>query len=39
MNADQILKQLPKLGNENYKKVLRRHGAQEPFYGVKIEDL
>lgn len=34
-----IMKELKSLGSEQYKKVLRRHGATEPFFGVKIEYL
>lgn len=39
MTADEVLAELSTLGNETTKKVLMRHGAREPFYGVKIEDL
>ena len=39
MTAEEIVKQLKPLGTEAYKKVLRNHGVQEPFFGVKIEDL
>ena len=39
MTAAEIVAELKKLGNESYKKVLIKHGAKEPFYGVKIEDL
>ena len=39
MTADEIVKQLKPLGTDAYKKVLRNHGVQEPFFGVKIEDL
>ena len=27
------------LANESIKKVLVKHGAREPFFGVKVEDL
>src|SRR5262245_38442410 len=37
--AKQIVAELKTLGNESYKKTLLRHGAKEPFYGVKIEEL
>ncbi len=37
--ADQIVAELKTLGKESIKKVLVKHGAQEPFYGVKVEDL
>jgi 3-methyladenine DNA glycosylase AlkD len=39
MTAQEIVKQLKPLGAESYKKVLRNHGVQEPFFGVKIEEL
>ncbi len=39
MTAADILAELPKLGSASTKKTLLKHGAQEPFYGVKIEDL
>ena len=37
--ADEVVAELKTLGSESNKKVLVRHGAREPFYGVKIEDL
>jgi 3-methyladenine DNA glycosylase AlkD len=39
MNTREILSELESLGNESSKKVFMKHGAQEPFYAVKIEDL
>ena len=39
MTAKEILAELPKLGSEAIKKVLLKHGAKEPFYGVKVETL
>ena len=33
------MRTLKSLGSEQTKKVLTRHGAKEPFYGVKVEDL
>lgn len=39
MTAPSLLKELQALGNESTKRVLMRHGAREPFYGVRIEDL
>jgi 3-methyladenine DNA glycosylase AlkD len=39
MTAKEIVAELSKLGSETIKKVLMRHGAREPFFGVKIEDL
>lgn len=39
MTAGEILEELRPLGSESYKKVMRNHGVQEPFFGVKIEEL
>lgn len=39
MTAAEILAELPKLGSQSYKNVMVKHGAVEPFYGVKIGDL
>jgi 3-methyladenine DNA glycosylase AlkD len=39
MTAAEIVKELSFLGNESTKRVLMNHGAREPFYGVKVEDL
>ena len=39
MTCDEIVNELRSLGSENIKRVLIKHGAQEPFFGVKIEDL
>ncbi len=39
MNTSEILDFLKLKGSESYKKILLRHGAQEPCLGVKISDL
>jgi 3-methyladenine DNA glycosylase AlkD len=39
MTAEEIVRQLEPLGTDAYKKVLHKHGIQEPVFGVKIEDL
>lgn len=39
MNLEQIMHQLETYGNPGIKKVLVNHGAREPFFGVKVEDL
>jgi 3-methyladenine DNA glycosylase AlkD len=39
MTAKAIVEELRALGNESYKKTMLKHGAQEPLFGVKIEDL
>lgn len=39
MKSEQILKEIKAAGNESTKKIHMKHGAKEPFYGVKVEDL
>jgi 3-methyladenine DNA glycosylase AlkD len=39
MTTKQILNQLKEFGNEQTKQIFMRHGAKEPFYGVKVQDL
>lgn len=39
MTVAEVLEELAALGSESTKKTLMRHGATEPFHGVKIEDL
>jgi 3-methyladenine DNA glycosylase AlkD len=39
MTAKEIVEELRTLGAESVKKVLRNHGVQEPFFGVKIGDM
>jgi len=39
MTAQAILEELKLLGSENYKRILLNHGAKEPCFGVKIEEL
>jgi 3-methyladenine DNA glycosylase AlkD len=39
MKVDEIIEELRSLGSESTKRVLMNHGAQEPFFGVKIEHL
>lgn len=39
MTAAEVIDRLRPLGTESYKKVMRNHGVQEPFFGVKISDL
>ena len=39
MSATAIVAELEKLGSEATKKTLMRHGAREPVFGVKIEDM
>jgi 3-methyladenine DNA glycosylase AlkD len=39
MTAKEVVEELRALGAESIKKVLRNHGVQEPFFGVKIGDM
>jgi len=39
MNKNDIMLELEKMGNEQTKKVFLKHGAKEPFFGVKAGDL
>ncbi|MDX2415528.1 MAG: hypothetical protein QNK33_10090 [Bacteroidales bacterium] len=39
MTFDGIMKFLENHGSEQTKRVLLKHGALEPFYGVKVADL
>lgn len=39
MNLKEVMEILKSKGSEQTKKVLKRHGAKEPFYGVKVADL
>ena len=39
MTADEIVNQLKPLGTDSYKRVMLNHGAREPLFGVKIDDL
>ncbi|MEQ9297119.1 MAG: DNA alkylation repair protein [Cyclobacteriaceae bacterium] len=39
MTAAEVLKELEAFGDPNTKKTLIKHGAKEPFFGVKVADL
>jgi len=39
MTLTEIMQQLQNFGDVNIKSVLVKHGAREPFFGVKVEDL
>ena len=39
MTAETLLNELQGLGQDSYRKILLKHGACEPCYGVKIEEL
>ncbi len=39
MTRQEIMQQLSDWGNESTKRILMKHGAPEPFFGVKVADL
>lgn len=39
MTLKEVMIELEAMGNEGTKKVLSNHGAEEPFFGVKVADL
>ncbi|MCW5962324.1 MAG: DNA alkylation repair protein [Pyrinomonadaceae bacterium] len=39
MNKAEVLTELESLGSESTKRTLMKHGAREPFFGVKVADL
>jgi 3-methyladenine DNA glycosylase AlkD len=39
MTAKDIVEELKPLGTESYKKTMLNHGAREPIFGVKIDDM
>lgn len=39
MTVDEVMVELEAMGNEQTKKVLMKHGAKEPFFGVKVGDM
>ncbi|MEZ5344996.1 MAG: DNA alkylation repair protein [Pyrinomonadaceae bacterium] len=39
MNVTEVLNELESFGSETTKKTLMRHGAKEPFFGVRVADL
>ena len=39
VTAKEILDEIKPLGSDSYKRILFKHGVQEPCYGVKIGDL
>jgi hypothetical protein len=39
MTLEEILQKLQSLGSEQIKKILLKHGAREPLFGVKIGDM
>lgn len=39
MTVEEVMHELELMGNEGTKKILVKHGAKEPFFGVKVADL
>jgi len=39
MTLQEVLKELESYGDERTKNTLMKHGAKEPFFGVKVADL
>ncbi|MEJ1224016.1 DNA alkylation repair protein [Sediminicola sp. 1XM1-17] len=39
MTSKEILQELEAFGDEQTKNTLMNHGAKEPFFGVKVQDL
>lgn len=39
MTLDQVMAELAAKGSESTKRILLKHGAKEPFFGVKVADL
>jgi len=39
MNFQDVMQELERLGDAQTKKTLMKHGAKEPFFGVKVADL
>ena len=39
MTKEDVLKELESMGNESTKNIFMKHGAKEPFFGVKVGDM
>lgn len=39
IKVQELVAQLQMLGQDSYRNTLRKHGAQEPVFGVKIEEM
>ena len=39
VTLDQVMAELAAKGSESYKRIMFRHGAKEPYFGVKIGDM
>ena len=39
LTTEQIMTELESMGSESCKSIYKKHGAKEPFFGVKVQDL
>ena len=39
MSLESVMQELAAMGSENAKRIFKNHGAQEPFFGVKVGDM
>ncbi len=39
MAKDAVMNELSSMGSEPIKKILAKHGAREPLFGVKADDM
>ena len=39
MTLNEVMQELESYGEESTKKTLMKHGAKEPFFGVRVQDL
>lgn len=39
MTTDEIMQELASYGSDSVKRIFEKHGAREPFFGVKVQDL
>ena len=39
MTKSEVIEELKNYGNETTKRIFINHGAREPFFGVKVQDL
>ena len=39
MTVKEVMAELEQYGNESTKKIFMKHGAKEPFFGVKVADM
>ena len=39
MTAEEVLKEMEGYGSQSTKDIYMKHGAREPYFGVKVQDL